>query len=42
VEPVTLSARSVHVAPLEHDPDRPAALFEETPPRRLRTAETAY
>ncbi len=48
LEPVTVSARSVQVAAVEDDEDtgrrrpaspRPAALFEDLPPRRLRAAD---
>lgn len=44
LEPVTVSARSVQVAAVEDEPQpnaapRPAALFEDSPPRRLRAAD---
>jgi DNA recombination protein RmuC len=38
IEPVTLAARAVHVAPVTDDPDRPEALFDDAPARRLRAA----
>jgi|SRR5579884_4306342 len=38
LEPLTVSPRSVHVTD-EREPAAPAALFEETPARRLRAAE---
>jgi DNA recombination protein RmuC len=44
LEPVTVSPRSVQVAAVEDEPrreapPRPAALFEDLPPRRLRAAD---
>jgi len=39
LEPVTLSARTVHVAPLEREPAAEIPLFEEVTPRRLRAAD---
>jgi DNA recombination protein RmuC len=44
LEPVTVSPRSVQVAAVEDEPrrdapPRPAALFEDMPPRRLRAAD---